>query len=204
MYIFTTLGEYLKLLMASSLMPAGDMQHHFQHHSPFHHNQSLDNLNPESLLFFPSACNTSMTFEPHTYFSGTTPIVSHATTDPFTLRQPTKLQDTPQQMLHPEWLFTTNTPIILPGDKQRTTTECPGLKRRSPARRSPASFKCKWEGCRSSTVFRRVGDLTRHLRTIHILPTAYQCPANHCSKAFGRKDHLKEHMKGCNRQAEEA
>ncbi|KAL2843453.1 hypothetical protein BJX68DRAFT_243998 [Aspergillus pseudodeflectus] len=200
MYIFTTLGGYLKLLMASSLLPASDMQHHF----PFLHQPSLDNLNPGSLLSFPSACNPSMTFEPHTYFNGATSILSHATTDQFTLGRPTEIQDTPQPMLHPEWLFTTNTPIILPCDKQRTTTECHVQKPRSQARRSPASFKCKWEGCRSSTVFRRIGDLTRHIRTIHILPTAYQCPANHCGKAFGRKDHLKEHMKGCKRQVEEA
>jgi hypothetical protein len=37
----------------------------------------------------------------------------------------------------------------------------------------PAYFRCKWEGCRSSTNFRREGDLIRHLRTIHISPNAY-------------------------------
>ncbi|KAL3440149.1 hypothetical protein BJX65DRAFT_291024 [Aspergillus insuetus] len=55
------------------------------------------------------------------------------------------------------------------------------------------NFQCKWAGCRSSRNFRREGDLIRHLRTIHISPTAFVCPD--CQRSFGRRDHLNEHVK---------
>jgi hypothetical protein len=110
----------------------------------------------------------------------------------------------PHLLQDAQWLFTPNAPIN-PAYRQRgTTTECHVLGPHTPAHHSPTSFNCRWEGCRSSTVFRRVGDLIRHLRTIHILPTAYQCPVKNCGKAFGRKDHLKEHTRGCHRRIEEA
>ncbi|KAL2841152.1 hypothetical protein BJY01DRAFT_14478 [Aspergillus pseudoustus] len=53
--------------------------------------------------------------------------------------------------------------------------------------------QCQWEGCTSRTLFRRENDLLRHLRTIHIAPSAFRCLD--CSKAFGRKDHLQNHRR---------
>ncbi|KAL4878098.1 hypothetical protein BJY04DRAFT_221454 [Aspergillus karnatakaensis] len=58
-----------------------------------------------------------------------------------------------------------------------------------------AVFRCKWEGCQSSTSFRREPDLIRHLKSIHIRPDAYACQFDGCTKAYGRKDHLQEHMR---------
>jgi hypothetical protein len=58
---------------------------------------------------------------------------------------------------------------------------------------SQSSFRCQWAGCRSSRNFRRAGDLIRHLRTIHISPTAFLC--SDCQRSFGRRDHLTAHVK---------
>ncbi|KAL3489580.1 hypothetical protein BJX62DRAFT_208794 [Aspergillus germanicus] len=194
--------------MTSSVLPPGPMQHHFQPPFSSHNDPFLDNLHSKSLLSFPSACEPYMNFEPHTYFNGTSQVLHHAPTDQLAFEPRKKPQVTPQPISHslqdPQWLFTANTPINLPDYQQRARTEFHVPEPCSPAHHSPTSFRCKWEGCRSPTVFRRVGDLIRHLRTIHILPTAYQCPVKNCGKAFGRKDHLKEHIKGCHRQIEEA
>ncbi|KAL4913339.1 hypothetical protein BDW62DRAFT_167153 [Aspergillus aurantiobrunneus] len=54
---------------------------------------------------------------------------------------------------------------------------------------------CKWDGCESTTYFRREADLWRHIRTIHISPRAYPCPEKKCLRAFGRKDHLDQHTR---------
>lgn len=59
----------------------------------------------------------------------------------------------------------------------------------------PPVFQCKWLGCRSSASFRRETELIRHLKTIHIAPNAYPCLEPNCGVAFGRKDHLKAHVK---------
>ncbi|KAL2867378.1 uncharacterized protein BJX67DRAFT_84895 [Aspergillus lucknowensis] len=56
-------------------------------------------------------------------------------------------------------------------------------------------FQCKWEGCTSSTLFHREGDLMRHLKTIHISPDAFPCREPSCKRKFGRKDHLEEHRR---------
>ncbi|KAL4928146.1 uncharacterized protein BDV17DRAFT_264895 [Aspergillus undulatus] len=56
-------------------------------------------------------------------------------------------------------------------------------------------FRCRWEGCQSSTLFRRETDLLRHIKTIHISPEAYPCPEANCDRVFGRKDHVAQHMK---------
>ncbi|KAL2862619.1 uncharacterized protein BJX67DRAFT_365887 [Aspergillus lucknowensis] len=58
-------------------------------------------------------------------------------------------------------------------------------------------FRCKWQGCRSYTSFRRETDLLRHLRTVHVSPKAYPCPEPNCDKGFGRKDHLRTHQRNC-------
>ncbi|KAL4746649.1 hypothetical protein BDW72DRAFT_184536 [Aspergillus terricola var. indicus] len=55
--------------------------------------------------------------------------------------------------------------------------------------------QCKWIGCRSSTPFIREADLIRHLRSVHIAPNAFFCDQHNCGKRFGRKDHLKAHLK---------
>ncbi|KAL2785417.1 hypothetical protein BJX66DRAFT_314935 [Aspergillus keveii] len=55
--------------------------------------------------------------------------------------------------------------------------------------------QCQWKNCSSSTVFQREGDLIRHLKTIHISPNAFPCPEPECPRAFGRNDHLKNHMR---------
>ncbi|KAL2785401.1 hypothetical protein BJX66DRAFT_314911 [Aspergillus keveii] len=60
---------------------------------------------------------------------------------------------------------------------------------------SRSAFRCQWAGCRSFRQFHRVGDLIRHLRTIHISPAAFVCPHCECGKSFGRRDHLTEHVK---------
>ncbi|KAL2826583.1 hypothetical protein BJY01DRAFT_229612 [Aspergillus pseudoustus] len=68
--------------------------------------------------------------------------------------------------------------------------------------RSPRhqSLQCRWEGCNSSTIFRREADILRHLKTIHVSPKAYPCPEWGCNKAFGRKDHLRAHRRKCHGQ----
>ncbi|GKZ95336.1 hypothetical protein AnigIFM59636_009075 [Aspergillus niger] len=58
---------------------------------------------------------------------------------------------------------------------------------------SPPTFECNWLGCSSSTRFSTVGDLVRHLKSIHISPDAYSCPV--CGKTSGRKDHLRDHRR---------
>ncbi|OJI97462.1 hypothetical protein ASPVEDRAFT_36875 [Aspergillus versicolor CBS 583.65] len=62
---------------------------------------------------------------------------------------------------------------------------------------SPPYFRCKWEDCTSTRHFSRVGDLIRHIKSIHIAPNAYPCRAQDCGKAFGRPDHLQEHTRRC-------
>ncbi|OJJ63470.1 hypothetical protein ASPSYDRAFT_63302 [Aspergillus sydowii CBS 593.65] len=42
---------------------------------------------------------------------------------------------------------------------------------------SSPSFRFKWEGCTSTRQFSRVGDLIRHIKSIHITPEAYPCKA---------------------------
>ncbi|CEL08202.1 hypothetical protein ASPCAL11353 [Aspergillus calidoustus] len=76
-----------------------------------------------------------------------------------------------------------------------TPSERPSIFRAPAPLQIPDSFRCKWAGCRSSRQFHRVGDLIRHLRTIHISPTAFTCPETDCGKSFGRRDHLSEHVK---------
>ncbi|KAL2847917.1 hypothetical protein BJX68DRAFT_239056 [Aspergillus pseudodeflectus] len=56
-------------------------------------------------------------------------------------------------------------------------------------------FKCKYKGCRSSISFLTEAALIRHLKNIHISPAAYPCLENHCERVFGRKDHLKQHIR---------
>lgn len=62
---------------------------------------------------------------------------------------------------------------------------------------STPSFRCKWEDCASTRHFARVGDLIRHIKSIHIAPNAYPCRVQNCGKAFGRPDHLQEHTRRC-------
>ncbi|OJJ43583.1 hypothetical protein ASPZODRAFT_28239 [Penicilliopsis zonata CBS 506.65] len=61
--------------------------------------------------------------------------------------------------------------------------------------RQPAVFRCKWEGCRYSGSFNRIGDLLRHVRNIHVCPRSYPCPVQSCGEIFNRKDNLQEHMR---------
>lgn len=79
-----------------------------------------------------------------------------------------------------------NQPNIAWDISDRHTSEC--------ASSSP-SFRCKWEGCTSTRHFSRVGDLIRHIKSIHITPKAYPCRVQNCEKAFGRADHLQEHTR---------
>ncbi|KAF9885311.1 hypothetical protein FE257_013028 [Aspergillus nanangensis] len=50
-----------------------------------------------------------------------------------------------------------------------------------PSLGSAPNLQCKWQGCRSSTRFNRVNDLIRHIKTIHISPSAYPCLEDNCS-----------------------
>ncbi|KAL2808745.1 hypothetical protein BJX63DRAFT_407974 [Aspergillus granulosus] len=43
-------------------------------------------------------------------------------------------------------------------------------------------------------MFRRVSDLIRHIRTIHINRDAYRCAIDGCGRTFGRSDHLRVHQ----------
>ncbi|KAL3465627.1 hypothetical protein BJX64DRAFT_285232 [Aspergillus heterothallicus] len=56
-------------------------------------------------------------------------------------------------------------------------------------------FRCRWQGCRSNTSFRREADLIRHLRTVHISPKAFPCMEPDCGMGFGRRDHLRMHRR---------
>jgi hypothetical protein len=53
---------------------------------------------------------------------------------------------------------------------------------------------CKWEGCKYEGSFRRVADLLRHIRTVHISPGSYTCPVAGCLKSFNRRDNLEAHV----------
>ncbi|KAL3458803.1 hypothetical protein BJX64DRAFT_265939 [Aspergillus heterothallicus] len=46
------------------------------------------------------------------------------------------------------------------------------------------SFHCRWEGCQSQTAFKRLPDIIRHLKEIHLAPAAYPCPVEGCSRTF--------------------
>jgi hypothetical protein len=84
-----------------------------------------------------------------------------------------------------------------PTSPSRSTIPSP-----APSSTSHGTFlpqQCKWEDCGSSTIFQREGDLIRHLKTIHISPNAYPCPEPECPRAFGRNDHLKNHLKTIHR-----
>ncbi|KAL3470116.1 hypothetical protein BJX99DRAFT_240108 [Aspergillus californicus] len=59
----------------------------------------------------------------------------------------------------------------------------------------PLLYQCRWQGCRSTTLFRREHDLLRHLKSIHIRPDAYVCDIGGCRQTFGRRDHLLQHRR---------
>ncbi|KAL4879724.1 hypothetical protein BJY04DRAFT_219810 [Aspergillus karnatakaensis] len=56
-------------------------------------------------------------------------------------------------------------------------------------------FVCEWKGCTKKGQFTRLTDLMRHIRTVHVFPHRFGCPAEGCDRRFGRKDHCKAHIK---------
>lgn len=61
---------------------------------------------------------------------------------------------------------------------------------------SPFSrYKCHWEGCTYTGAFSRQTCLWRHIKSTHVAPEEYRCPAPECKETFGRKDKLKSHMR---------
>jgi hypothetical protein len=61
---------------------------------------------------------------------------------------------------------------------------------------------CKWAACNYSGSFRRAADLMRHLKTTHVSPGSYVCPAADCHKSFNRKDKMDEHVRRVHRATE--
>ncbi|KAH8700485.1 hypothetical protein BGW36DRAFT_374239 [Talaromyces proteolyticus] len=57
-----------------------------------------------------------------------------------------------------------------------------------------AAMECKWEGCKYNGHFARTVDLERHVKSVHISPGSYQCPAEGCCKFFNRKDNCNAHF----------
>ncbi|KAE8391926.1 hypothetical protein BDV23DRAFT_62331 [Aspergillus alliaceus] len=53
---------------------------------------------------------------------------------------------------------------------------------------------CKWQGCSSSNVFNRAGDLIRHIRYAHVMPLSFKCGIDGCRRSFNRKDNMKQHI----------
>ncbi|KAL2818753.1 hypothetical protein BDW59DRAFT_151933 [Aspergillus cavernicola] len=56
-------------------------------------------------------------------------------------------------------------------------------------------YPCPVSGCRSDTQFQNISALKRHVETVHLFPDKYPCPREGCVKAFGRKDHLRDHRR---------
>lgn len=57
------------------------------------------------------------------------------------------------------------------------------------------SLICKWEGCKYARSFGREAELLRHVKTVHLSPSAYFCPELGCSKSCSRKDNLEAHRR---------
>ncbi|KAL2834094.1 hypothetical protein BJY01DRAFT_253201 [Aspergillus pseudoustus] len=64
---------------------------------------------------------------------------------------------------------------------------------RSSAPTPVTSFYCKWEGCQCPIAFKRLPDIIRHIREIHLVPDAYRCPVDGCGRTFKRSDRLRQH-----------
>lgn len=71
----------------------------------------------------------------------------------------------------------------------------PGNPRKKDSRCQPRSFKCKWQDCSYGRQFSSLPTVWRHIQSIHISPSEYNCPE--CGKTFGlgRGDKLGNHMK---------
>ncbi|KAL3479563.1 hypothetical protein BJX99DRAFT_221874 [Aspergillus californicus] len=87
-----------------------------------------------------------------------------------------------------------NPTLSLSSDHASLTPIAPQLDSHSHSPRTQPMFRCRWQNCQSSTYFRREQDLIRHIRSIHLHPTAYACQIDGCRKEFGRKDHLQQHI----------
>ncbi|KAJ5453557.1 uncharacterized protein N7458_004513 [Penicillium daleae] len=57
----------------------------------------------------------------------------------------------------------------------------------------PVTFKCEWNGCTNAGTFRVKSSLLRHVDSTHISANKFKCPA--CTRAFGRKDKYKSHIR---------
>jgi hypothetical protein len=101
-----------------------------------------------------------------------------------------RLQVPGQTPLAPTSPSLTALPSPAPSSHTTTSTSAQGLF---------TPQQCQWKNCSSSTIFQREGDLVRHLKTIHISPNAFPCPEPDCTRAFGRNDHLKNHLKTMHR-----
>ncbi|PLN75287.1 hypothetical protein BDW42DRAFT_181000 [Aspergillus taichungensis] len=65
----------------------------------------------------------------------------------------------------------------------------------------PSHLRCRWIGCSNSKPFARLGDLVRHIKTLHILPGAFHCKICACTRVFNRLDNLNAHIKQCHGHA---
>ena len=67
--------------------------------------------------------------------------------------------------------------------------------RKKDSRCQPRSFKCKWQDCSYGRQFSSLPTVWRHIQSILISPSEYNCPV--CGKTFGlgRGDKLGNHMK---------
>ncbi|KAJ0424703.1 hypothetical protein BJY00DRAFT_276195 [Aspergillus carlsbadensis] len=54
-------------------------------------------------------------------------------------------------------------------------------------------YHCRWERCQNSTGFKRVSDIIRHIKEVHLAPDAYPCRVHGCGKTFNRAERLRHH-----------
>ncbi|CEN62295.1 hypothetical protein ASPCAL08932 [Aspergillus calidoustus] len=54
-------------------------------------------------------------------------------------------------------------------------------------------YYCKWERCQNLAGFKRLSEILRHIKEIHLAPDAYTCPVDGCGKTFNRAERLRHH-----------
>ncbi|KAL3465683.1 hypothetical protein BJX64DRAFT_252271 [Aspergillus heterothallicus] len=59
----------------------------------------------------------------------------------------------------------------------------------------PIILSCYWPGCTYTGSFSKKGQLTRHVKTLHVSPRSFACPEVGCGKLFHRKDNRTEHVR---------
>lgn len=65
------------------------------------------------------------------------------------------------------------------------------------------SFRCDWKNCKNSNSFTHDTSLWRHIKEKHLFRDAFKCPASQCSKAYGRRDKMREHWQSAHADSKE-